>query len=55
MKISFTNLSTKDLVALSQCIITISDEPVFAVVKYNPFLAALKTVDNYYDALFAVS
>lgn len=52
MKISFTNLSTKDLAALGQRTITVSDEPAFAVVKDNPLLAAVKTVYNEYDAVY---
>ncbi|MEI6752968.1 MAG: DUF6261 family protein [Paludibacter sp.] len=52
MKINLPQLNTKDLAALGQRTITISDEPAFAVVKDNPLLAAVKTVYNEYDALY---
>lgn len=52
MKISFTEISTKDLAALGQRTISISDEPAFAVVKDNPLLAAVKTVYNEYDTVY---
>ncbi|MEI6556579.1 MAG: DUF6261 family protein [Paludibacter sp.] len=52
MKISFTELSTKDLAALGQRTIGISEEPAFAVVKDNPLLAAVKSIYNEYDALY---
>jgi len=52
MKMNLTDLSTKDLAALSQRTITTSDEPAFAVVKGNPLLAAVKTVYNEYDAVY---
>ena len=52
MRINLAQLSTKDLAALSQRTITISDEPAFAVVKDNPLLAAVKTVYNEYDAVY---
>ena len=52
MKITLSDLSTKDLAALGQRTITISDEPAFVVVKDNPLLAAVKTVYNEYDALY---
>ena len=52
MKTDLTHLSTKDLAALGQRTITISDEPAFAVVKNNPLLAAVKTMYNDYDAVY---
>lgn len=52
MKINLPQLSTKDLAALGQRTITISDEPAFAVVKDNPLLAAVKTVYTDYDAVY---
>jgi hypothetical protein len=52
MKINLAQLSTKDLAALSQRTIVISDEPAFTVVKDNPLLAAVKTVYNEYDAVY---
>jgi len=52
MKINLTQLSTKDLAALSQRTIVISDEPAFAVVKDNPLLAAVKSVYNEYDTVY---
>ena len=53
MKINLTNLSTKDLAALTQRSIVVSDEPAFtAVVKDNPLLEAVKTVYNEYDAVY---
>ena len=52
MKINLAQLSTKDLAALSQRTIAISDEPAFTVVKDNPLLAAVKTVYNDYDAVY---
>jgi soluble cytochrome b562 len=52
MTITFSTLSTKDLAALSQRIITISDEPAFAVVKDNPLLQAVKTVYDTYDTVY---
>ena len=52
MKINLTQLSTKDLAALSQRTIVVSDEPAFAVVKDNPLLASLKSVYNEYDTVY---
>jgi hypothetical protein len=52
MRINLAQLSTKDLAALSQRTITISDEPAYAIVKDNPLLAAVKTVYNEYDAVY---
>jgi hypothetical protein len=52
MKINLAQLSTKDLAALSQRTIVISDEPAFTVVKDNPLLASVKTVYNDYDAVY---
>lgn len=52
MKINLSQLSTKDLAALGQRTITISDEPAFAVVKDNPLLAAVKTVYTEYDGVY---
>ncbi|HEY5589875.1 MAG TPA: DUF6261 family protein [Paludibacter sp.] len=52
MKINLAQLSTKDLAALSQRTIVISDEPAFAVVKDNPLLAAVKSVYNEYDTVY---
>ena len=52
MILSFTSLSTKDLATLGQRVITISDEPAFAVVRDNPLLAVVKTVYNEYDTLY---
>lgn len=52
MKINLAHLSTKDLAALSQRTIAISDEPAFVVVKDNPLLAAVKTVYNEYDGVY---
>jgi len=52
MKIDLTHLSTKDLAALSQRTITVSDEPAFAVVKDNPLLGAVKTVYEEYDGVY---
>jgi hypothetical protein len=52
MKITFSELSTKDLAALGQRTIVISDEAAFAVVKDNPLLDAVKTLYNDYDLLY---
>lgn len=52
MKITFSELSTKDLAALCQRTISISDEAAYAVVKDHPLLAAVKTVYNDYDAVY---
>lgn len=52
MKISLTNLSTKDLAALSQRTIATSEEPAYAVVKDNPLLGAVKSVYGEYDAVY---
>jgi len=52
MKSNLSQLSTKDLAALSQRTITISDEPAFAVVKDNPLLSAVKAVYDEYDAVY---
>jgi len=52
MKGNLAQLSTKDLAALSQRTITISDEPSFAVVKDNPLLAVVKSVYGEYDAVY---
>jgi len=49
MKKDLSRLSTKDLAALSQRIIIISDEPAFAVVTNNPLLTAVR---NDYDAVY---
>ncbi|ADQ79026.1 hypothetical protein Palpr_0874 [Paludibacter propionicigenes WB4] len=53
MTISFTSLSTKDLATLSQRTIVTSDEPAFSMVRDNPLLAAVKTVYNEYDGVYA--
>ena len=52
MKINLAQLSTKDLAALSQRTIGVSDEPAFAVVKDNPLLAAVKTEYVFYDLVY---
>jgi len=52
MQLSLSNLSTKDLAALSQRTIAISDEAAFAVVKDNPLLAAVKIVYQTYDSIY---
>jgi len=53
MKFSLTALSTKDLAALCQRTMIISEEPAFAVVKDNPLLGALKTIYNSYDEVYS--
>lgn len=53
MKITLSQLSTKDLASLSQSTIAVSDEPAFTVVKGNPLLEALKTEYVYYELLYA--
>jgi hypothetical protein len=55
MKINLTDLSTKDLAALSQRTITTSEEPAFAVVQGNPLLGAVKLVYGEYDAVYTKS
>lgn len=52
MKMNFGKLSTKELAAMSQRSLVVSDEPAFAVVKNNPLLVALATVYNEYDAVY---
>ncbi len=49
---NFGKLSTKELAALSQRTIVVSDEAAFAVVKNNPLLTALQAVYNEYDAVY---
>ena len=50
---SLSTLSTKDLAALCQRSIVVSDEPAFDVVKNNPLLAALKADYSIYDSAYA--
>jgi len=52
MKMNFGKLSTKELAAMSQRTIAVSDEAAFAVVKNNPLLEALQAVYNDYDAVY---
>lgn len=52
MKIDLTRLSTKDLAALSQRTITVSDEPAFEVVKDHPLLNVVKTIYAAYDGVY---
>lgn len=52
MKITFSDLSTKDLAALCQRSIAVSDETAYAVVKDNPLLTTVKTVYGEYDLLY---
>jgi len=52
MQLSFSSVSTKDLAALCQRAISISEDPAYPVVKDNPLLLAVKTVYNDYDAVY---
>ncbi len=45
-------MSTKDLAAVCQRAITVSDEPTYAVVRDNPLLMALKIVYGDYDTVY---
>ncbi len=52
MKMSFSHLTTKDLAALCQRVIAISDEPAFAVVANHPLLDMLKAEYSDYDNIY---
>ena len=52
MNVNLRKLSTKELAALCQRTITVSDETAFAVVTDNPLLLVVKTIYNDYDAVY---
>ena len=52
MTVNLRKLSTKELAALCQRTITVSDETAFAVVTDNPLLLVVKTIYNDYDAVY---
>ena len=52
MKMSFSQLTTKDLATLCQRVISISNEPAFAVLANNPLLTALTAEYAYYDNVY---
>lgn len=52
MTINLRKLSTKELAALCQRTMTVSDETAFAVVTDHPLLNAVKTIYNEYDAVY---
>lgn len=53
MKISLSNLNTKNLATLSLRVITVSEKPAYeSIVKDNPLLAILKEQYNVYETLY---
>ncbi len=55
MKITLSDLNTKDLATLVQRSITASDSGKYAVISNHPLLSELKTIYTEYDAVYTKS
>lgn len=55
MRITLSDLNTKDLATLVQRMITASDSGKYAVISNHPLLSELKTVYTEYDAVYTKS